>query len=307
MKKYFIISDIHSFYTPMIEALNEQGYQKDNPNHILIVLGDLFDRGDETIEVYNFLSSIHRKRRILIYGNHEQLFLELLNKKFPDKHDFSNKTVKTFCQIANNELIKKGIFEKQYDDNELYYSYFGYYMDISPIDVWKEIRELVKQSDVAKFIKSKFNWVNYYEFGYYIFVHSFIPTKLKAKYLKRFGEGYYSEEPSLYEYDTNWRESDRWKFAVWGCPFTQFKAGLFDPEIEKGKILVCGHWHTSDFFKYFSSDHSYEYKCAPIYYSLHLIGIDGGVMWSRETGYIHKQNVLVIEEIDLEGIKNEKA
>ena len=64
----------------------------------------------------------------------------------------------------------------------------------------------------------------------------------------------------------------------------------------KGKILVCGHWHTSDFFKFLDANCSFEHKCGPIYLSPHLIGIDGGVIWSKETGYVHQQNVLVIEE-----------
>ena len=29
--KLFVISDIHSFYTPMIEALTTAGFDKDNP------------------------------------------------------------------------------------------------------------------------------------------------------------------------------------------------------------------------------------------------------------------------------------
>jgi hypothetical protein len=29
--KLFVISDIHSFYTPMIEALNAAGFNKDDP------------------------------------------------------------------------------------------------------------------------------------------------------------------------------------------------------------------------------------------------------------------------------------
>ena len=45
MHKFFCISDIHSFYEPMIEALNNAGFNPENPEHILVVCGDVFDRG----------------------------------------------------------------------------------------------------------------------------------------------------------------------------------------------------------------------------------------------------------------------
>ena len=98
--KYFIVSDIHSFYTELKRALDKAGFNKRNKDHTLIVCGDVFDRGSETVELYKFLISIPKKRCILIKGNHELLYEELLEKSFPESHDFSNHTVDTFCQIA---------------------------------------------------------------------------------------------------------------------------------------------------------------------------------------------------------------
>ena len=296
MKKYFVISDIHSFFSPMIKSLNEAGYQKDNREHILIILGDLFDRGDETVKLYEYLKTIPKDRLVLIKGNHELLYEELLMKTFPDNYDFSNKTVKTFCDIANSVLIKKGIIENRFDDHELYRSFYSYYIAVSPLDTWKEILRLVKGSNITKFILNKASWLKYYELGKYIFVHSFIPTKLKEDIKTKYGDKFQSEDPIYYEFDNDWRKIENWDSALWGCPFRQYKAGLFKPEENKGKVLVCGHWHTSDFFKFLDANFSYEHKCGPIYLSPHLIAIDGGVIWSKETGYVHQQNVLVIEE-----------
>lgn len=293
MKKYFVISDIHSFYTPMIEALSELGFEKDNLNHILIVLGDLFDRGDETIELYKYFLSFDRKRLILIKGNHELLFIELLKKIFPDRYDFTNGTVKTFCQIANFELLKIGEASNKYTETILNNPFYLYGVGKSPFEIWKEIINLVKQSEITKFIKRKTIWKNYFELGKYIFVHSFIPTKINNEFKEN---NLILDNRKLYEFDSNWRESKFWDQAMWGCPFEQYKIGLFKSEEDKGKILVCGHWHTSDFFKFLDANCSFEHKCGPIYLSPHLIGIDGGVIWSKETGYVHQQNVLVIEE-----------
>ena len=43
--KYFIVSDIHSFYVELKSALDKAGFNKRNKDHTLIVCGDIFDRG----------------------------------------------------------------------------------------------------------------------------------------------------------------------------------------------------------------------------------------------------------------------
>ena len=113
--RYFITSDIHSFYTPFIEALTKKGFDKENPDHILVVLGDIFDRGNETKQVYDFLTSLNQDRLILVRGNHEQLYLELLKKRLPDNYDYSNGTVKTFCHVAgfNTEVMSRSYWYKK--------------------------------------------------------------------------------------------------------------------------------------------------------------------------------------------------
>ena len=36
MPKFFCISDIHSFYDPMLDALSDAGYDPSNPEHWLV-------------------------------------------------------------------------------------------------------------------------------------------------------------------------------------------------------------------------------------------------------------------------------
>ena len=55
MKKYFIVSDAHSFYEILIKELNKFGFDMNNQDHVLILCGDLFDRGSESIKIYNFI------------------------------------------------------------------------------------------------------------------------------------------------------------------------------------------------------------------------------------------------------------
>ena len=49
--KYYITADIHGFYTKFHKALDEAGYFTDPEPHKLIILGDLFDRGQEAVEM----------------------------------------------------------------------------------------------------------------------------------------------------------------------------------------------------------------------------------------------------------------
>ena len=47
--RYYVVSDVHSFYTEMIKALTEKGYFEDKEPHKLIICGDMFDRGSESV------------------------------------------------------------------------------------------------------------------------------------------------------------------------------------------------------------------------------------------------------------------
>ena len=282
MNKYFVISDVHSFYDEMINSLTTSGFELNNDEHILIVCGDVFDRGNQTLEVYQFLNSLPKNRLILIRGNHEALYLTLLDKKYPQSHDFSNGTVNTFCQIAGYEL------DTAYDLRNGYHYSCGTYWDREYIepecqDKWNDIKKKVKNSEVTKWLKSK-QWINYYELDKYVFVHSFIPLKFNKE--NGMGEEYciYYGWTQMFEFKEDWRNSNdlEWKDASWGCPYKFYDAGLFK---EDNKVLVCGHYRCSEFNEHYlnsKDDHS-------IYYGEHLIGIDA------TTALSHQVNVLVID------------
>lgn len=77
--KYFVISDIHSHYKAMIKALDKKGYDESNSEHHLLVLGDLFDRGEETIDVLKYLYRMTReKKATIILGNHDVFLMDFL-------------------------------------------------------------------------------------------------------------------------------------------------------------------------------------------------------------------------------------
>ena len=287
MKKYFIVSDIHSFYTPLIEALNNSGFDKDNQDHILVVLGDVFDRGNETLEVYEFLKSIPDDRLILIKGNHELLYEEVLETSWPDDGDFKNGTIRTFCDIAN---VEQPLVDSTYWHIHNIIESMMPNGDVVDIDeqvkhYWNIIINRVSKSEVTKWIKSK-KWINYLETDKYIFVHSWIPCSLQ---LTRNGGKYSFEEIGPRE---DWRNATQteWNDATWGCPWSKAKAGWNIT----GKTIVCGHWSTSDFFNNLTKQKKKEYDC-PIFKSKRykLIGLDACTVMSG------KVNVLVLNEDEL--------
>lgn len=204
--KYFVCSDIHSFYSPMIKALDEKGYDKDNPQHCLIILGDLFDRGDETLKVIDFIRSIPEERLILIRGNHEWFLLKLLERRLAIPADIKNGTVKTLAAVlkTDDDHARLKIFNEEVAVLKEKYEYFKFLLEI--ID-----RE-----------------VQYYELGDKIFVHGWIPTDFT------------DEGPRPLE---NWREAYGYQWYDASClnGMYQAKQGC----IIDGKTIFCGHWHTS--------------------------------------------------------------
>lgn len=239
MKTYFVCSDIHGYYDEWMTSLSESGFDFYDKDHILVVLGDIFDRGRQPKEIYEFLKSFPDNRLILIRGNHEYLLLDLVKRGYPLEHDEHNGTAQTLVDLYKDpyKTQKEFIFENRdkYPNDELYAISFKIYQDA--------IRELYTNDtikSVVRWIKSK-KWKNYFELGPYIFVHAFIPLKGRIN-------AYLDENGTYY---SNWREetdSKMWEDATWGCPYKLYLHGCFDGELIKGKTLVCGHWHTSLFY-----------------------------------------------------------
>ena len=235
MKKYFVISDVHGFYSSMKKNLFKAGFRKTNSNHVLIICGDLFDRGKESKKIFDFVTSLPKSRVILIRGNHEDLLEELVNRGYPKYHDIHNKTIDTIYQVV----------DEYYPNNNL---------------IGDDIIDAFAKTDFYKFVSDKSNWHDWYELGNYIFVHSFIPVK---------------EDNGISRYSQNWRTSstERERYlSRWGNPAKMYKDGLFKEEEDNGKILVCGHWHTNELYEILDNDYS-KTNC-PIYRSPHFIGID---------------------------------
>lgn len=234
-KKLFVVSDIHSFYEPIIEALDNAGFDKNNEQHYLIVCGDAFDRGPNSVEVLQFLMSLDRK--ILVKGNHDILFTDLCNRGFPQYYDLSNGTVTTI------ETLGGGVNDNSFKDC----------CDIA----------------FARTQSFRDSLVNYFETEKYIFVHSWIPTDRKSA----LNPSDKWNKIISHKYLENWRQASNaeWDEAMWGNPFELAKLGLN----QTGKTIVFGHWHCSAAWaeEEERSEFGPDAEWSP-YYGKGIIGID---------------------------------
>lgn len=65
--KYFVSGDIHGFYDEWQSALKEKGFDISNPEHKIILCGDLFDRGSQPKEIIEFV--IKHKDKVILYSH----------------------------------------------------------------------------------------------------------------------------------------------------------------------------------------------------------------------------------------------
>lgn len=217
MIKYFCVSDIHSFYQPLIDALNSKGFELDNKAHKIILCGDAFDRGDDTIKVFEFLKKLKEQNRLIyIMGNHEELlfdcYADICKGYTPGSHHFHNGTVKTISMICG-----------EVNDYHVYWP---------KEDAIRNVME--KTQEIRAFIRE--NCVDYFTLGNKIFVHSWIPLKYESEV-----HPLWNANPNNLSLEDARIYNENWSAARWGNPFLQWKQKLYP----KDKCIVFGHFHTS--------------------------------------------------------------
>ena len=171
--KIFAVSDIHGFTSILRESLTKAGFEINNPEHLLVVCGDLFDRGKEARQLIRYLRNIHNK--ILIRGNHEDLMYEMIDRGYPIQHDISNGTYNTAQQLGWDDLIQEVDFRKVK----------------STFDV------------ITK------DMVDYFETKNYIFVHGWIPVTVKDNLPNYYTRNRDFEFNPEWRTSNNW-EMSRW-------------------------------------------------------------------------------------------------
>lgn len=208
--RYYVTADVHGYFSELKSALAENGFFEDTEPHKLIICGDIYDRGAETLELQNFILDLMSKNEvILIRGNHEDLALELLNNwnkgSFMQRHHYSNGTLDTVCQLTETTV---GQLVNDSDETYRKFSKNPFIQAIIPV------------------------MVNFYETENYIFTHGWIPCTV-------FG----NSNSRSYLPIEDWRNADyqAWNSARWINGMEAAHKGI----VESGKTIVCGHWHCS--------------------------------------------------------------
>lgn len=101
--KIVFIGDVHGCYDTLMQYPDFKDGLKDDVEYIF--LGDFIDRGNQNVEILNFINSIKDKSNVcLLEGNHEQWL-------YCYGHDMPSKS-KEFEQVTRKELIKKEFDKK---------------------------------------------------------------------------------------------------------------------------------------------------------------------------------------------------
>ena len=99
----YIISDIHGEYDLFIKLLNKINF---NNNDKMIICGDIFDKGNDSIKLLNYIKE--QKNIIFIIGNHEYEFLKYYDSVMKEVED----------NFDQNEVLTK-INDYFLDDNKI--------------------------------------------------------------------------------------------------------------------------------------------------------------------------------------------
>ena len=258
--KYFVFADVHGYYSLLMEELKNKQFDINNPEHMLISLGDNFDRGLENFKMYEFLKEMKNLNKIiLIKGNHEDLFLQMLYNRKATFTDMTNGTYQTLIEFISH------YFNENFEDMFYYY----------PSDVYKKLRD----EGIIDFI---YDMEDYYETNNYIFTHGFIPI---------------NNQDMTYKED--WRNSSKKEFesSRW---LNGIDMSLSYHIGEPNKKIVIGHFHTSfgHVRKEFLNKTNKEYRTLEfkenanfdIYKDENIYALDAC------THYTKKINLLVLED-----------
>ena len=265
--RYYVVSDVHGFYTQLVEELDKAGFFEDCEPHKLVVCGDLLDKGQEARKMIDFMVGLLKKDLLIfVKGNHDELFVQCLQKILTSgvdavctslSHHYRNGTWDTLLQISG----------------------------VSESEAYNNPQALVEDAMHSPFYQTLLpHTVDYFETKRYIFVHGWIPC---------FAEGV---KPDLqFSYNPDWREADRdgWWKASW---YNGMDAACRFGVIEPGKTIVCGHKRASHGHAVYHGlgEESGEGAIWTPFYDNGIINVDASV---KRSGKI---NCLVLEDEEME-------
>lgn len=216
-KKLFFTSDIHGFYDEFIKCLNDAGFDEDNEEHLLVVLGDCFDRGSSSKELFLFLNDLEKKGKCIVtHGNHD-LFLEGFlegdyeSGLFNYLHNGLNETIGSFVD-RTAPFESWCLLDETCEMNK---ENFYRWVDITRHEIMNEYPELLP------WLKSR---PRYFESEHYIGVHGGIDNFVE-----------------------DWHYPNHHRYNLHGWDALEFDNGnFFGTKLNDGtdKTIVIGHFAT---------------------------------------------------------------
>ncbi|MCD7911025.1 serine/threonine protein phosphatase [Bacillus velezensis] len=143
--KTFVLSDIHGEYEKFEEVMKHW-----NPSTMnLAILGDMIDRGENSLKVVQKIMSIKEEypdQVVVLKGNHEDMLLIFLKEKDYETGDW-------YFNNGGNRTCESFV-----DDNYIFFKSYE-----------ERARLMLKRNEEIKFIREL---PLYYEFGDVLFVHA---------------------------------------------------------------------------------------------------------------------------------------
>lgn len=203
--KYYVLSDIHGFFTLFQKTLRDAGYFDDPEEKKLLLLGDLFDRGAEAPALQKYiLELMEGEKVILVRGNHEDLFQELVTADHgrPLRHHVLNGTYDTLEQLTG-------------------LSGYG----------WNANRRLAAAGrETPLYTRILPAMLDYYETGRYVFTHGWVPC-----------QSFYGG----LAFDPDWREASgaAWREARWTNPMEAVRTAQIEDKTVVCGHFHCSYGH----------------------------------------------------------------
>ncbi|AKM11860.1 serine/threonine protein phosphatase [Croceicoccus naphthovorans] len=174
-KRVYAIGDIHGrldLFTQMIERIELDDAARGDAETLVILLGDLVDRGPESAGVIRAARDWQARRPVrILMGNHEEMFLRALEDEGALRH---------FLRVGGKETVLS--FGLERDD----------YRGLSMEELHDRLVTLIPQDDIA-FVAGMEDMVR---LGDYVFVHAGVDPALPLDSQRR-GDVRWIREPFL--------------------------------------------------------------------------------------------------------------
>lgn len=249
--KLYVCSDIHGYFDEFKKALDNAGFDPNDKNSYLIVCGDTLDRGRQPQQVIDYLSSLNRC--ILIRGNHEGLMEQMIERGYPERHDWSNGTMGSAIDLSNYAEAAEAAF-------------------------------IIANEKIKPFFAKM---VNYFETEHYVFCHSWIPVDCEDDL------PYYYRKNRKFSKKEDWRfaHQKEWDDAMWLNPLDMAQDGFgIEKIIVSGHWHCNAGWAMENHdLNEFGENANFE----PYHYQDKLIMIDACTAYSGKVNILVLEDELL--------------